>query len=86
MATLLSRIYDAINENKNELFHIHITHKKWGNEWYELVLVQSYENAKIVLASRGKGNALVNALECIDEIARLEAQMKIIEKHGGYQC
>lgn len=78
--SVLSSIYDAINECKNELFHIHITHKKWGNEWYELVLVQSYESAKIVLASRGKGKCLVDALECIDEIARLEMQMKMIEK------
>lgn len=80
--SVLSSIYDAINENKNELFHIHITHKKWGNEWYELVLMQSYENAKIVLASRGKGKSLVTALDCIDAIARLEAQMKLIERWG----
>jgi hypothetical protein len=80
--SVLSRIYDAINESKNELFHIHIRHKKWGNEWYELVLLKSYDNAKIVLASRGKGEDMVDAMDCIDEIARLEMQMRMIERYG----
>lgn len=80
MATLLSRIYDAITNNRNELFRIHLTHKKWGKEWYELVEMKNYDDAKMILISRAKGNALIDALDCINELAQLEAQIKVLER------
>lgn len=79
----LASTYDACCGNRDTLFDIHITHKSWGNEWYELVKCKSYESAKMVLAIRGKGECLAIALNCIDDLAYLEAEMRKIEEGGN---
>ena len=85
MTLVLSALYDAIAENRNELFRIHITHKKWGNEWYRLVETKNYDDAKLVLigCAKGKGEDLITALNCLNTIPRLEAQITMIEKWGA---
>ena len=79
----LSNIYDAAVGNRDTLFDIYVTHRSWGEEWYELVRCKSYENAKLMLATRGKGECLTIALNCIDDLAYLEAEMAQIEEGGN---
>lgn len=76
----LSNIYDAAVGNRDTLFDIYVTHKSWGDEWYELVRCKSYENAKLRLVARGKGRCLAIALNCIDDLAYLEAEIMRIER------
>ena len=76
----LGQTYDAIEGNLDTLFNIHVTHKKWGKEWYQLVKCKAYNSAKMVLASKGKGDCLVIAMNCIDDLAYLQAQMKLLDK------
>ena len=76
----LMNTYDAIEGNLDTLFNISITHKTWGNEWYQLVKCKAYHSAKMVLAAKGKGDCLVIAMNCIDDLAYLEAQMKRLDK------
>ena len=76
--------YDAIEGNKDTLFHIHLANKSWGNEWYALVSSRHYENAKMVLAVRGKGNSLPIALNCLDDLIYLESEMR--EMEGVKKC
>lgn len=76
----LMKTYDAIEGNLDTLFNIHVTHKTWGNEWYKLVKCKAYNSAKMMLAARGKGDCLVIAMNCIDDLAFLEAQMKLLDR------
>ena len=76
----LMKTYDAIEGNLDTLFNIHVTHKNWGKEWYQLVKCRAYNSAKMMLASRGKGDCLVIAMNCIDDLAFLEAQMKLLDR------
>ena len=76
----LMNTYDAIEGNLDILFDIHNTHKSWGKEWYQLVKCKAYHSAKMMLATRGKGDCVVIAMNCIDDLAYLEAQMKRIDK------
>ncbi len=76
----LMSTYDAVNGNLDTLFDIHITHKSWGDEWYRLVQCKSYENAKMVLAAKGKGECLDIAMDCIDDLAYLMAEMERLDR------
>jgi hypothetical protein len=76
----LMSTYDAIEGNLDTLFNIHITHKSWGNEWYRLVTSKAYQSAKMMLAARGKGDCVVIAMNCIDDLAYLMAEMKKLDK------
>ena len=50
------------------LLDIHCTHKTWGYEWYEKVLLKNYDGAKVLLALHGKGECRNKALDIIDEL------------------
>ena len=77
----LMDIYYAAEENKNTLFDIYKTHKNWGQKWYDLLRVGSYENAKMALIAEKKADGLcfVIAVRCIDDLAYLEAEMQKID-------
>ena len=53
---------------QDTLWDIYITHKSWGDEWYNKVRVHSYESAKVLLAIHGKGECRNKALDIIDEL------------------
>ena len=74
----IMEIYDAIEGNKDTLFDIYLTHKAWGEDWYRLVRLNSYENAKAVLISRKKAQGIffLIALNCIDDLIHLESEMR----------
>ena len=76
----LMQTYDAVQGNLDTLFNICITHKSWGREWYQLVERKSYESAKLVLATKGKGDCLAIALDCIDDLAFLMNEMDLMDK------
>lgn len=81
----LASVYDATVNCLNTLFDIYHTHKTWGEDWYELVRMKSYENAKMVLIARkqAKGKCFLIALNCIEDLAYLDAEMKLLEKGGN---
>lgn len=78
----LTDVYYAIEGNKDTLFGIYKSHKTWGEDWYELIMMGSYQNAKEVLIAKKKasGFSFLVALNCIDDIIHLEAEMVAIEK------
>lgn len=78
----LMDVYQASEENKNTLFDIYQTHKKWGSRWYELVRVGLYEDAKSTLIAQKKadGFCFVIAIQCIDDLAYLESEMKKLDR------
>ncbi len=59
---------------KDILWDIYITHKSWGDEWYNKVRLYSYESAKVLLAIHGKGEYRNKALDIIDELIEREAE------------
>lgn len=77
----LSDIYYAAEENKDTLFNIHITHKKWGRKWYNLVQAKRYDDAinALVAEKRADGFCFVVAVRCIEDLMYLEAEMQKID-------
>ena len=77
----LSDIYYAAEENKDTLFNIHITHKKWGRKWYDLVQAKKYDAAIKVLIDekRADGFCFVVAIRCIEDLMCLENEMAMID-------
>ena len=53
---------------QDTLWDIYITHKSWGNEWYNKVRLGNYESAKFLLNIHGKGECRNKALDIIDEL------------------
>ena len=60
--------YWGTQELQDTLWDIYITHKSWGDEWYNEVRLRYYEDAKILLAIHGKGECRNKALDIIDEL------------------
>ena len=77
----LMDIYYAAEENKNTLFNIYQTHKMWGEKWYDLVRMGSYENAKLALIAEKKaqGFCFIVAIQCIEDLAALEGEIKALD-------
>ena len=73
--------YYAIEGNKDTLFNIYKTHKKWGNDWYALIMGGAYKLAKEVLIAQKKANGecFLIALNCIEDLIHLEEEMKTLE-------
>ena len=60
--------YWGEQELQDILWDIYITHKSWGDEWYNKVRMHCYESAKVLLALNGKGEFRNKALDIIDEL------------------
>ena len=60
--------YWGTQDLQDTLWDIYITHKSWGDEWYNKVRLHNYESAKILLAMHGKGECRNKALDIIDEL------------------
>lgn len=75
-------IYYATEANKDTLFNIHLTHKKWGKKWYELVIHKMYDNAKLALITEKEadGFCFLVAIKCIEDLAQLEEELKAYDK------
>ena len=54
-------------------------HKKWGTEWYNLVEVSMFQEAKYAVIVHGLGEMVASTVNKIDELADLEAHMKEME-------
>lgn len=63
-----SKGYWGGQEIKDVLFDIYCTHKSWGKEWYRMVELGLYEEAKMKLAVKAKGEYRAKAMDAIDEL------------------
>ena len=76
----LMDIYYKTVELRTVLCDIAHNHKRWGSEWYEFVEMSMFKRARLSVIANGKGYAAAYAVEKIDELADLEAAMKVIEE------
>ena len=60
--------YWGTQQLQDTLWDIYITHKSWGDAWYNKVRLRAYESAKVLLALNGKGECRNKALDIIDEL------------------
>ena len=63
-----SKGYWGGQEIKDILFDIHQTHKSWGREWYTMVELGLYDEAKKNLAVKASGEYRAKAMDAIDEL------------------
>lgn len=78
--SLMDTYYKTV-ELRTVLKDIAVQHKRWGTEWYSLVEVSMFQEAKYAVIMHGTGEMVANAISKIDELADLEAHMKELE--GG---
>lgn len=77
--SLMDTYYKTV-ELRTVLKDIAIQHKKWGTEWYSLVEVSRFQEAKYAVITNGKGAMVADTISKIDELADLEAHMQELEK------
>ena len=68
--------YEAIEECKDVLWHIHRGNPSWGKEWYEAVKCHMYNTALRVVEVRGKGDSFITAIATIQELIDLDKHIK----------
>ena len=68
-------IYYKTVDLRTVLCDIANNHKKWGREWYELVQMSMFEDAKMSVIVNGKGDAVADAICYINELADLEKHL-----------
>lgn len=78
--SLMDTYYKTV-ELRTVLKDISVQHKKWGEEWYDLVVWSKFEEAKMAVIVNGTGSMVAETINRIDELADLEAHMKELE--GG---
>lgn len=67
--------YWGLEELKDILWDIYRQNKSWGDDWYSKVRQNSYESAKVLLAINGKGDNVGKAIDIINRIIDLEADV-----------
>ena len=78
--SLMDTYYKTV-ELRTVLKDIAVQHKKWGTEWYSLVEMSIFQEAKYAVITNGTGTMVAETISRIDELADLEAHMKELE--GG---
>lgn len=78
--SLMDTYYKTV-ELRTVLKDIAVQHKKWGREWYDLVEISRFTEAKYAVIMHGTGEMVASTISKIDELADLEAHMKELE--GG---
>lgn len=78
--SLMDTYYKTV-ELRTVLKDIAVQHKRWGTEWYSLVEVSMFQEAKYAVIMHGMGEMVANTISKIDELADLEEHMKELE--GG---
>ena len=76
----LTDIYYKTVELRTVLKDISVQHRKWGMEWYNLVEVSMFTEAKYAVIVHGKGEMVADTINKIDELEALEAHMKELER------
>lgn len=76
--SLMDTYYKTV-ELRTVLKDIAVQHKKWGTEWYSLVELSMFQEAKYAVIVHGTGGMVAVAISRIDELADLEAHMKALE-------
>jgi hypothetical protein len=77
--SLMDTYYKTV-ELRTVLKDIAVQHKKWGCEWYHLVEISMFQEAKYAVIMHGLGEMVAVAINRIDELADLEAHMKELER------
>ncbi len=77
--SLMDTYYKTV-ELRTVLKDIAVQHKKWGNEWYNLVEISMFKDAKYAVITHGTGEMVALTVNRIDELADLEAHMKELER------
>ena len=77
--SLMDTYYKTV-ELRTVLKDIAVQHKKWGAEWYSLVEMSMFKEAKYAVIMHGTGEMVAVAINRIDELADLEAHMKELER------
>lgn len=76
-------LFDEIQEVLNTLFDIRCSmKKKWGYEWYEYARYGRYETARDLLITKPACMAKSVAIQCIDDLQRLNAKLNEMENGG----
>lgn len=79
----LMDVYYKTVELRDVLMDISVQHKKWGNEWYNLVVLSSFQEAIYAVITHGKGEAVADTISKIQELADLEAHMSELERRSN---
>lgn len=77
--SLMDTYYKTV-ELRTVLKDISVQHRKWGCEWYNLVEMSMFQEAKYAVIVHGLGEMVAVAISRIDELADLEAHMKELER------
>ena len=77
--SLMDTYYKTV-ELRTVLKDIAVQHKKWGTEWYSLVEMSIFQEAKYAVIANGTGEMVAITISRIDELADLEAHMKELER------
>lgn len=77
--TLMDTYYKTV-ELRTVLKDISVQHKKWGEEWYNLVELSAFQEAKYAVITNGTGTMVADTVNKIDELADLEAHMEELER------
>ena len=77
--SLMDTYYKTV-ELRTVLKDIAVQHKKWGTEWYSLVEMSVFQEAKYAVVTNGTGEMVAITISRIDELADLEAHMKELER------
>lgn len=76
-------LFYTIQEVYNTMFDIRCSmKKKWGYEWYDLARYGDYEGARRELIGKPACIAKSVAIQCIDDLEYLQAEMEKMEKEG----
>lgn len=76
----LMDIYYKTVELRTVLKDIAVQHRKWGEEWYNLVEISMFTEAKYAVILHGYGAMVADTINKIDELEALEAHMKTLER------
>lgn len=73
-------VYYKIEDLRTVLRDISNNHKKWGTEWYELVALSMFDDAKTLLLMNCKGEMVVTTIYLINELADLKSHLAQMER------
>lgn len=76
----LMDIYYKTVELRTVLKDIAVQHRKWGEEWYNLVEISMFAEAKYAVIVHGNGTMVADTINKIDELEALETHMKTLER------
>lgn len=77
----LTDAYYAAEGNKDTLYDIYRTHKRWGEKWYNFVRLKMYDKAIEELSDNKKADGLcfMVAVRCIMDLAKLEREIEELD-------